>query len=157
MPKAKSSKKVKTNSKAIVKQEFLALMVQMRIDGRTFKEIAEFVGSSAYTVHGILTEEFNRRDAQLSERIGELRVIENERMDEMYDSLRPAIKEGNTDAIRAGLSIMQRRAKMMALDKPASAPVHTTPIFVLPTAIDITGTELDQPAPEAVEFADVEG
>lgn len=157
MPKAKSDKKIKTSSKAIIKQEFLALMVQMRIDGRTFKEIAEFVGSSAYTVHGILTEEFNRRDAQLSERVGELRVIENERLDEMYEGVRLGIKAGDTDAIRAGLAIMQRRAKMMALDKPASAPVHTTPIFVLPTAIDITGTELAQSPPEAVEFADVEG
>lgn len=134
------------SKKDLVAQEHLGLMVDMRVAGKSLKQIADFIGIPIAAVHEALTEELSRRDKDIAERAGELRYIENERLDKMHEALKPGLDAGDPASINAALNVMNRRARLFALDRPQNLPTVVTPTFILPGNIDVKGTEFEQPS-----------
>lgn len=142
----KPQKNHRSSKSDVLAQQYMGLMIQMRIEGKTFKEIADFVEMSVFTVHRLITEELAKRDKDIAERAGELRYIENERLDSMHKALSVGIAAGDPASINAGLNVMARRAKLFALDRPPNMPSVVTPMFILPNNLDVKGTEFEQPS-----------
>jgi hypothetical protein len=64
-------------------------------------------------------EALKERRSELDDKADDLREIENARLDRLFFvAYRQAVKEGNLAAIDRALRIMERRARLLGLDRP---------------------------------------
>jgi hypothetical protein len=81
------------------------------------------------------------RSADQEEKADELRALENQRLDKLFFvAYRQAVKDGHLPAIDRALRIMERRARLLGLDRPVRAEVTGAD----GTAIEITTAALDE-------------
>lgn len=86
-------------------------------------------------------EALKERRSELEEKTEDLREIENARLDRLFFvAYRQAVKEGNLPAIDRALRIMERRARLLGLDRP----VKTELTGADGGAIEFTNTSLDE-------------
>jgi len=95
--------------------------LRLRSRGMTYREIGEALGVDHSTA-------YRRAQRALTsvvvEAVEEHRTIELLRLDALQSSLWPKALEGNLQAVKAILSIMERRSKLLGLDAPQRT--HTT-------------------------------
>ena len=101
---------------ALLEERCLAL----RLEGLTHREIAARLGiapSSAYkrVRHGL--DAVNERNAEEAQRLRSLELL---RLDELQEAIWEKALEGEAQSLARVLSIMERRAKLLGLDAPAS-------------------------------------
>ncbi|MGQ9555903.1 MAG: hypothetical protein ACUVWR_17520 [Anaerolineae bacterium] len=90
--------------------------LELRKAGVPYLEIAARLGwRSASTAHVAVTRALRRT---LQEPADELRELEVARLDALLFAIWPQTSEGNLDAIDRALRIMERRAKLLGLDRP---------------------------------------
>lgn len=91
--------------------------LEYRKAGMSYRAIGERVGwkSKSY-VYKKITEALEQLVREPAE---QLRTLELERLDRMFLALWQKITSGDAKAISTGLSIMERRAKLLGLDAPA--------------------------------------
>ena len=100
-----------------------AAVVQLRIAGHTFDQIAQQLGlSSKSTAHRIYRRAL---DATVAEPAAELRQLEGARLDALQAQWWPRAVGGNVQAARIMLKIMERRARLFGLDAPQRVNVNT--------------------------------
>ena len=100
-----------------------AAVVQLRIAGHTFDQIAQQLGlSSKSTAHRIYRRAL---DATVAEAAAELRQLEGARLDALQAQWWPRCVGGNVQAARIMLKIMERRARLFELDAPQQVRVST--------------------------------
>jgi hypothetical protein len=81
------------------------------------------------------------RSADQEEKADDLRALENQRLDKLFFvAYRQAVKDGNLAAIDRALRIMERRARLLGLDRP----VRTEVTGADGAAIEITNVALDE-------------
>lgn len=103
-------------------------VLELRRDGLTFDAIARRLGysdpSGAYHA-------FQRALARITEEPAqEVRRLELERLDWMFECLRDAIAKGRGYAIEKGIMIMDRRARLLGLDAPTKHQVTVSDTLV---------------------------
>lgn len=109
--------------------------VELRKNGLTFRSIAEQVGynspQAAYDAVKRLLRETLREPAD------ELRTLELERLDAMWQAHYLAAQAGDVQAIGACMKLMERRARLLGLDAPEKKDV-TADITArsLPASVD---------------------
>lgn len=86
-------------------------------------------------------EALKERRVDLDHKAEDLREVENARLDRLlFVAYRQAVKDGNLAAIDRALRIMERRARLLGLDRP----VRTEVTGADGAAIEITNVALDE-------------
>jgi len=144
--KRKMSHKGKIPSHDIERQKIykkrVEMEVQLRISGLSYKDIADAVKLQFRSdeippnycdrnVYKDIHEAFQRRDNIDRESIRIARQIEADRLDALFMVAYNSAINGNVKSINTALNIMERRAKMLGLDKPVQVKVETWKIEVL--------------------------
>lgn len=103
-----------------------AAVVQLRIAGNTFDQIATQLGLSGRSS----ANRIYRRvlDATVAEPAAELRQLEGARLDALQAQWWPRAVDGNYRAAQIILKLMERRARLFGLDAPQRVNVNTTEV-----------------------------
>jgi hypothetical protein len=90
-------------------------MIHMRLEGKSYREIGEHFGCSVRNVFKRISRRLKTIRVEEAE---QLIRIEESRLDEMFNAVYPDALSGNLRAVKACLSIMERRAALRGLDAP---------------------------------------
>lgn len=120
------SQKFAEGSELLIRAERKQRIIGLRRRGLTYEQIrdtlargadgGEPVGLALATVASLVRRYLREVEQTASESVEELRVLENERLDELIASLGPAARSGDTQAANTMLRAMERRAKLNGLD-----------------------------------------
>lgn len=91
-------------------------ILQLRIGGARYQQIADRLGIVPSTVGRALQRGMARWQDQVADLAGELVWLQLERLDRLLLALWPDASQGNVGAIDRVLKIEERRAKLMGLD-----------------------------------------
>ena len=106
-------------SRAVKIAERRLKIIEKRRNGLSMAAIAKEVGCSTMTVSNDLRFLLSELVALSADQVAEHRQLELERLDALWAAIYPdAIKKGNVWKIDRCLAIMERRAKLLGLDKP---------------------------------------
>lgn len=106
----------KQNEIAKRRKEALAL----RLAGRSYQEIADHFGVSKYTAYHDVNDEL----ADIpKEAASKLRRQEGLRLDQLQSAVWLDAMKGDTEAVKAALKVIDRRARMLGLDAPSNVNV----------------------------------
>jgi hypothetical protein len=98
-----------------------AEVLNLRRTGMSFTVIARRLGySSSSGAYNAFKRAMDRITQEPAE---ELRRLELERLDEMFEALWPNVKKGRGYAVEKALMIMDRRARLLGLDAPTKHQV----------------------------------
>lgn len=89
--------------------------LQLRLEGKSFRAIAEITGIALATVHARVEAAVA---LEVNPKAEQLRAIECERLDLYLARLNVRIGKGDTHAIQTALRISERRSKLLGLDMP---------------------------------------
>ncbi len=106
---AMSARKVQATEREVA-------IMQLRIGGARYEQIAERLGIVPSTVGRALARTMRRWQDQSTELAGEMVWLQLERLDRLLITLWPDAIEGKLKAIALVLKIEERRAKLMGLD-----------------------------------------
>ena len=99
-----------------------ARVFELRIQGFTFEQIASEVG---YQGASGAWQAYQRvKGSQIFESVEEARQLELMRLDEMQFAIWDRVINGELSALSCVLKIMDRRAKLLGLDKPEKVDVN---------------------------------
>ncbi len=115
----------KTSVKTIRQVERQCRAVELRVAGRTLKQIADVLGYASPSGAAQAIEAALRK--RVAEPVDHLRDVENARLDAMWTGIYPAAKRGNLAAIDRAIKIMTRRAKLLGLDLDRSNAAEFNP------------------------------
>jgi transposase len=98
---------------------------ELRLEGKSYREIASELGISHQTAHSDAMAVMDRLKAETIETAERVREIELARLDKAQKAIWPDVKQGDQGAIDTFLKIQARRAKLMGLDAPEKHDVTT--------------------------------
>jgi transcriptional regulator len=108
-------------SEAIANKATAIEALELRKAGATYEAIAQQLGySNRNSAHRAVQTLLRRRT---TENVDELRVLENERLDDLLRAVYDVALAGGDKAIDKVLRIMERRARMWGLDAPTQTHV----------------------------------
>lgn len=108
------STQLNANKAKIAREQSTCL--QLRLDGHTFRAIAEITGIPVSTVHDRISDAIT---AEVTPKADELRALECARLDGYLARLQPKIADGDDRAINTAVRISESRRKLLGLDMPA--------------------------------------
>ena len=92
---------------------------EMRKKGLTYAEIGKELGISMQAAHRHVAIYLQALENKTEEDAREIIRLDMERLDDMLQGLYPEAINGDSAAVDRVLKIMERRAKLLGLDKPA--------------------------------------
>lgn len=112
-----------------------AKAVALRMEGRTFPDIAKELGyNSRQAAHDAVMRSLRET---LREPAEELIRLDLERLDSLWQTPYLQAQGGDVQALAACMKIMERRARLLGLDAPAKQQVEATVITKeLPSSVD---------------------
>jgi len=113
----------KTGKRKLTAKERERIALDMRIKGKTFKEIAEVLGITEAGAFKAAQRAIQKLDEKLKEKAEQVLTLEIERLNRMIDVLWPQVEAGEYAAVDRILRVMERRAKYLGLDKPAGLAI----------------------------------
>lgn len=108
------SAQLNTNKAKIAQEQ--STCMQLRIDGHTYRAIAEITGIPLSTVHDRITAAIT---AEVTPKADELRALECARLDGYLARLQSKVAKGDDRAINTAVRISESRRKLLGLDMPA--------------------------------------
>lgn len=106
----------------VSQQEKMRIALELRKAGKTPTEIAKFLGyKNATPVSALLSKAY--ASIVPPENIEEIRNLELARLDNLFNSRFDLAIQGDDEALKYCLAIMQRRAKLLGLDKAEQAAI----------------------------------
>ena len=93
--------------------------LDLRIAGATYRQIGQQLGVSYQTAYRDVDESLSELAELQRGKAEKLREIELERLEKMTLGLWPKVRHGDEKAVRALVSVMDRRAKLLGLDAPS--------------------------------------
>lgn len=100
---------------ALLRQQIL----ELRLTGKTVRDIASIVGKSPTRVHQILVSSLAEMNAVAADTAEQIAQIELERLDKIFDALYPM--RSDPEYANALIRVMDRRAKLTGIDKPVKS------------------------------------
>lgn len=110
--------KSKTGAAAVTTAQSEEQALDLRRTGASYREIAKVLNMSLGNAHRLVKRALNRNLAKCEEIAVEIRTLELDRLDALQTYLWGKAKRGNATAIDRILKIMERRARLLGLDKP---------------------------------------
>ena len=90
--------------------------VRLRKRGLTFAEIGDRLGVSRQAAHAHVTKELRELNEECREETEEMRRLMSEQIDAMLVGLQPGLDTGDEKAVSAASRLLDRKAKLWALD-----------------------------------------
>lgn len=116
----------KNSVRQVSAEEKRSIALELRKSGANFKQIAQKLNCSNRMASNYVNkaiEEVSKLNQNTAQEIIDLEV---HRLDAMLLAIAPSVNNGNLSAVDRAIKIMERRAKLLGLDKPVKiAP--TTP------------------------------
>jgi hypothetical protein len=112
-----------TNPMHMVAEKRKMITAQLREQGMTFREIGKIIGVSHVRAAKYMEEIDKVKTIVEIDDTYAMRMVHIIRLNQMYSSIEEKIDAGNMDAIKTGLHIMKRAAKLCGLDKPTASEV----------------------------------
>lgn len=106
--------------RAVETVERRVLALNMRRAGATYATIGAALGIAENSALRLVQRALNAMQRESADGV---RRMELERLDAMWAAAWPGIELGDPAAIRSGISIMERRAKLLGLDAPTQTQV----------------------------------
>lgn len=106
----------KTSVRRVVAVDKQQQALELRKGGKTFEYIAEKLGYASKS--GAHKAVLTALQKTLQEPADELRTLERERLEAMFESLWWAASHGDPHAVDRALKIMEQRAKLLGLNAP---------------------------------------
>jgi hypothetical protein len=106
----------RNNSKALARASRAEKIFQMRLEGMTERAIAAKVGLTAPRIHQILAKAHQQILARSAESLEQTANLDLQRLDELIRVHWP--KRADPDRANVVFKAMERRAKLLGLDKP---------------------------------------
>ncbi len=106
----------------------------LRMAGYTYDAIAERLGITKPGAYKAVMRALGRLRTQVMEDAGQLRTLELQRLDALFEQMYSQAERGNQGAIDRCIKIMERRAKLLGLDLPLAdeGDDSTRTIYKLP-------------------------
>ena len=128
--------------------------LDLRRAGLSYRQIGEELNVSYNTAHRDVRQALEALLEVEHDKADEVRRIELQRLDELWRGLWPDATDGDPAAVRAALSLMERRAKVLGLDAPAKTEHSGNVSFIeLASMLDDQGV-LDQQTSTDLEEED---
>ena len=110
-------------------------MLELRLKGKTYRQIGEKLGCTAQNVHKEIQQAFKERPI---ENIEEVRQLELDRLDRMIEPLEDNVNRGDVRHVEAMLKLMDRRAKLLGLNAPERLEIagELDPKVIVQTTIE---------------------
>jgi len=99
-------------------QERMQLVLNMRLQGKSYRTIAAELNVSVTRAYRIADKAFANLCLETQEKTEKVRQQEIARQDYMLSCLWERIEQGDTKAVDSALKIQERRAKLLGLDAP---------------------------------------
>lgn len=110
--------KCKTGAEAVTTAQSEERALDLRRTGASYREIATALNMSLGNAHKLVKRGLTRNLAKCNELADEIRTLELDRLDALQTYLWEKARRGNATAIDRVLKIMERRARLLGLDKP---------------------------------------
>lgn len=137
MARGKSAEKA-----AILERQIKAL--ELRKAGYSFRAIGKRLGVTHVQAYRDVNNELKELGSRIQHDADELRQLELERLDTIHRALRREVLDGNPAAANATLKTMERRAKLLGLDKPTEIKVDIALFLQLQQAANDAGVDLSE-------------
>lgn len=108
--------------------------LQLRVEGKTLEHIGRALGVSKQRAHQIVQAEIEQAQDETRRLAHTALHLELERVDFVLRSLTPAVLKADPKAATAFLKAMERRAKLLGLDRPEKHEVSGS-VNVEPSAL----------------------
>jgi len=141
--------KVETTPIAVAELEDAVKTLRLRRAGFSIYEISEVAGLPVRKIRALLKSAMEEIGLLKYEEAQALREIENSRLDSMLSSIWERASQGSLAHQGMVLKIMERRAKMLALDLKPETEASGDNVMVIPEWAMKKGTEVK---PEVIEF-----
>ena len=102
------------------------MAISLRREGQSFAQIGQALGITKQSAHNLVKTALDRLADETREVTAQWRALEADRLDCLQVAAWDKAIEGNLPAIDLVLKIMERRAKLLALDQPIKV-THNTP------------------------------
>jgi transcriptional regulator len=108
---------------------------RLRTEGKTHRQIADALGIKAHAVSLCIEEESRLYLEECAERVATVRQMEVDRLDELFAVQMQIARDGDIEATKNCLRIMERRSKLLGLDCPVKVEqTHTSFNILVPGA-----------------------
>lgn len=116
----------KTTPQAVEKLEQRTKVIQLRMQGYSYAEIAGIVGVSKARSYQIIQEYIQEYREQHAESIDQMVELDCQRMDTLMRSLWTRFDDGDTAAAALILKLLERRARLFGFDAPEKQNIETS-------------------------------
>jgi DNA-directed RNA polymerase specialized sigma subunit len=123
MPRRKSGTR-RTNSESVANLAKRDLIVDLRLKGHSYPAIAKEVELSTGRVYQIVQEYVQEYREKHAEKIEHMIELEGQRIDRLMAVLWTRFEQGETPAASLILKALERRAKMLGMDKEEKSQVE---------------------------------
>lgn len=135
--------KWRDNKRAEV-SERRAKALELRRRGASYRQIGKALGISHYQSHKDVQAELGKLAKLTQDEAETLRELELQRLDALTLALDSQVKDGYPPAVNSYLRVMERRAKLLGLDAPASIRVSVGLLVQLQQAFDSYGLDASE-------------
>lgn len=126
----------------------LAQAVELRLAGKSYRQIAAAQGTSVGTAHNRVKAAMK---ATLQEPCDEVRQMELERVDRLFAKMYEiAVEKGSARHAEIALRVMERRAKLIGLDAPERKEINVVTEDATEAAIRELEAQLAENDPDRV-------
>ena len=94
------------------------MAISLRREGQSFAQIGQTLGITKQSAHNLVKTALDRLADETREITAQWRALEADRLDCLQVAAWDKAMEGNLPAVDRVLKIMERRAKLLALDQP---------------------------------------
>ena len=109
-----------TNDKGALEARRVRMIkaLDLRIAGATYRQIGKEFGVSYVQAYRDVTDLLAEESKRAAEKADHLRRIELARCEKMTVALWPKVRDGDEKAVSTMVRVMERRAKLLGLDRP---------------------------------------
>jgi transcriptional regulator len=140
-------KSAKTSRERIARSQHATRVLKLRLQGLSFREIAEQIGVCEQRAYTICRQELDRLNKIRTEAAEQTQRLEIGRLDALLAAVWAKAQQGDLHAIDRVLAIMQRRAKLLGLDladKQSQVTGSTVVLNVNEVVISRDATQSDE-------------
>jgi len=151
------TKKADKHAVEILERQYQALDLRRR--GLSYRAIGLKLGVSHVQIRTDVERVLRQLADENKDKADEIRQLELERLDAVYESLDSWVSSGNPAAANAYLKAMERRAKLQGLDAPVHVILDVDPRLLrdLKKSADLAGVDLSTIFEAMInEFANVD-
>ena len=112
------------------RQISINIALDYKLEGMSYRAIAKKMGVHRCTAHSYVTEAIKIIQEEYTEKAEALVTLEREKLDLLEVGLIKATRDGDVKAATAMLKIMERRAKLLGLDKATEIKVETVTVDI---------------------------